>query len=339
MRIWLDMANSPHPVLLGPVARELSARGHTVIVTTRNHAQTRDLTMSIWPDATVVGGESPGSRGAKARAIASRVVGLRRVVRRMKVDAAVSLGSYAQIVAARSFGVPVLTLMDYEYQPANHLSFRLAHRVVVPSVFPAERLRRYGVWAKRVAKFDGFKEELYLDEVDAVPDPIEIEDGRSLAVFRPPPEGALYHQHGNSPFDLVLRRAIERDDVQVVVLPRMAHQRSRYSEMAGVQVPEHAIKGLALLRSADVFVGAGGTMSREAALIGVRAYTMFAGRFAAVDAELIQRGILCDLRGQDPTSVDWTPRDGLETEQASRRRRERGRELRSWLIARIEELA
>jgi predicted glycosyltransferase len=332
------MANSPHPVLLRPVARELEARGHELFVTTRDHAQTRDLTLSIWPDATVVGGESPGSRGAKARAIASRVLGLRRVLAPINVDAAVSLGSYAQIVAARSLGVPVLTLMDYEHQPANHLSFRLAQRVVVPSVFPPERLRRYGASAKRVARFDGLKEELYLDEVDAVADPIEIEGGRSLAVFRPPPEGALYHQQGNSPFDLVLRRAIEREDVQVVVLPRMAHQRSRYSEIAGVQVPEHAIEGLALLRSADVFVGAGGTMSREAALLGVRAYTMFAGRFAAVDAELIQRGLLRDLRGQDSTSVDWTPRDGSETKQARQRRHERGRELRSWLTARIEEL-
>jgi predicted glycosyltransferase len=333
------MANSPHPVLLGPVARELEARGHTVIVTTRDHAQTRDLTLSIWPDATVVGGESPGSPSAKARAIARRVLGLRRVLASMKVDAAASLGSYAQIVAARSLGIPVLTLMDYEYQPANHLSFRLAQRVIVPSVFPAERLRRYGASVNRVVKFDGFKEELYLDEVDAVPAPIEIEDGRSLVVLRPPPEGALYHQQGNSPFDLVLRRAIEREDVQVVVLPRMAHQRSRYSQMAGVQAPEHAIDGLALLRSADVFVGAGGTMCREAALLGVRAYTMFAGRFAAVDAELIQRGLLRDMRGQDPASVDWTPRDGRETKQACQRRHERGRELRSWLTARIEELA
>jgi predicted glycosyltransferase len=339
LRIWLDMANSPHPVLLGPVARELEARGHDLFVTTRDHAQTRDLTLSIWPNATVVGGESPGSRGAKARAIASRVLGLRRVLAPIKVDAAVSLGSYAQIVAARSLGVPVLTLMDYEYQPANHLSFRLAHRVVVPSVFPAERLRLYGASVKRVAKFDGSKEELYLDEVDAVPDSIEIENGRSLAVFRPPPEGALYHQQGNSQFDLVLRRAIEREDVQVVVLPRMAHQQSRYSDMSGVQVPEHAVDGLALLRSADIFVGAGGTMCREAALLGVRAYTMFAGRFAAVDAELIQRGLLRDLRGQDPTSVDWTPRDNRETRQTCQRRHERGRELRNWLTARIEELA
>jgi uncharacterized protein len=333
------MANSPHPVLLGPVARELEDRGHELLVTTRDHAQTRELTLSIWPEAMIVGSESPGSRGAKAQAIASRVIGLRKAITPQKVDAGASLGSYAQIVAARSLGVPVLTLMDYEYQPANHLSFRLAQRVVVPSVFPAERLKLYGASATRVSKFDGFKEELYLDEVDTVADPIEVANGKSLAVFRPPPEGALYHQHGNSPFDMVLRHAIEREDVHAVVLPRMAHQRSRYSDMVGVEVPERTVDGLALLRSADVFVGAGGTMSREAALLGVRAYTMFAGRLAAVDAELIRKGLLHDLRGQDAESIDWITRDSYKTKQACQRRHERGRELRSWLATRIEELA
>ena len=354
MRIWLDMANSPHPVLLGPVARELEARGHEVFVTTRDHAQTRELTQSKWPGAATVGGESPPSRRAKAREIAGRVIGLRRTLTGVKADAAVSLGSYAQIVAARSLGMQALTLMDYEYQPANHLSFRLAQRVVVPVAFPDQRLRRYGASVKRVAKFDGFKEELYLDEIDAVRNAIELETGGSdrvaerrvrsrmretLAVFRPPPEGALYHRQGNSLFDLVLRRAIDRDDVKVVVLPRMAHQRTRYSELSGVQSPENAADGLALLRSADVFVGAGGTMSREAALLGVRAYTIFGGELASVDAELIQRGLLQDLRGQDPAGVDWSPRERRETPQASHRRHHRARQLRSWLIARIEELA
>jgi predicted glycosyltransferase len=136
----------------------------------------------------------------------------------------------------------------------------------------------------------------------------------------------------------VLRHAIERRDTHVVVLPRMAHQRSRYAGMAGVHIPEHAVDGLALLRSADVLVGAGGTMSREAALLGVRAYTMFAGRLAAVDRELIRRGLLHDLRGHSSASIDWSPRERREIEQVRRRRHERGAQLRGWLATQIESL-
>ncbi len=338
MRVWLDMANSPHPVLLGPVGRELEARGHHVVVTGRNHAQTRALTLARWPEAIIVGDESPAARGAKARCVAERVVGLRRAVRRLGVDVAVSLGSYAQILAARRIGLPVLTLMDYEFQPANHLSFRLAHRVAVPSVFPDERLRHFGARDERIARFEGFKEEVYLDEVDASPAALLPLEQRMRAVFRPPPEGALYHQFANDTFDSALRVAIARDEVEVVVLPRLADQRKRYAAMPGVSVPDAAVNGLALLRSADIFVGAGGTMSREAALLGVRAYTMFAGRLGAVDAELIRQGSLRDLRGTNAGGIDWSPRGGRDAIEARERRRSRGQELRAWLATQIEGL-
>ncbi len=331
------MANSPHPVLLGPVARELETRGHEIVVTTRDHAQTRELTHARWPDATVVGGQSPASGAGKGRVIAARVVGLRRAVTDARPAVAASLGSYAQILAARTLGIRVLTLMDYEFQPANHLSFRLANRVAVPNAFPEDQLKRFGARRRKVVRFDGFKEELYLDQVGGGDPGIE-HNGRVRAVFRPPPEGALYHQVGNSLFDQVLAHAIERQDIEVIVLPRMSHQQERYSAMEGVRIPPRAVDGLALLQSADLFIGAGGTMSREAALLGVPAYTLFAGRLAAVDAELIQRGLLRDLRGQNPDSVDWSRRPAAQTTRAAELRRERGRYLRSWLADRIEEL-
>ncbi len=37
-------------------------------------------------------------------------------------------------------------------------------------------------------------------------------------------------------------------------------------------------------------------MNREAALLGTPTYTVFAGKLAAVDAELIRRGRMFDLR-------------------------------------------
>ncbi len=61
-------------------------------------------------------------------------------------------------------------------------------------------------------------------------------------------------------------------------------------------MPSEPIDGLSLLAHADAVIGAGGTMNREAALLGTPTYTMFAGRLAAVDAELMRRGLLHDLR-------------------------------------------
>lgn len=332
------MANSPHPVLFRPLAEELIGRGHQLLVTTRDHGQTRDLTLDAWPDARVIGGESPGARTEKARAIGQRVRRLYRYVSRRDVAVAVSLNSYAQIVAARFARIPSVTLMDYEYQPANHLSFRLAHRLAVPAVFPASRLRHYGGRRDRVARFDGFKEELYLDRTsqDGTTAAFGDEATRTRAVFRPPAEGAMYHPTANRAFDRLLEEAARREDVDAIVLPRLAAQRDRYGILPGVLVPDRTVDGLGVLRLADVFIGAGGTMSREAALLGVRAYTMFAGRLPAVDKQLIMAGMLNDLRESPVESVDWSPRRNLDAKTAERQRRERGQALRRWFVELIE---
>src|SRR3954453_4672187 len=135
------MANSTQPMLFRAVGRELTKRGHELAVTTRDHGQTRDLTLEAWPDAVVVGTESPGSLAGKAANIGRRVEGLRRWVRPQRVDLAASLNSSAQIAAVRLARLPALTLMAYEYQLDTHLSFRGVSGIVGPRP-PAARRRR-----------------------------------------------------------------------------------------------------------------------------------------------------------------------------------------------------
>jgi predicted glycosyltransferase len=118
-----------------------------------------------------------------------------------------------------------------------------------------------------------------------------------IAVFRPPPEGALYHRGGNERFDEVLQLALSQEDVQVVLLPRVREQNERYQALSDrIRSPERAIDACSLLALADLTVGAGGTMTRESAILGTPTYTVFGGRLAAVDAELIRSGRLVDLR-------------------------------------------
>jgi uncharacterized protein len=304
MKVWIDLANSPHVQISEPVVRRLHAEGHDVWLTARAHAQTVELARRRWPDVLVVGDRSPSGIPAKGLAIVRRAEALRRLATRERPDIALSHGSYAQIVAARAAGVPPVTMMDYDHQPANHLSFRLARRVVVPRFFPEHALRRFGAPRRKVVRFPGFKEELYLDGFKpdkAVLHDLELDQGQVIAVFRPPPEGALYHRGGNERFDEVLQLALSHENVQIVLLPRAREQSERYQALSGrIRSPGRAIDACSLLALADLTVGAGGTMTRESAILGTPTYTVFAGPLAAVDAELIRSGRLVDLR--TPTS-------------------------------------
>ena len=298
MRIWIDLANSPHVPLFVPVVRRLRDSGNEVLLTARDHAQTALLASDAWEEVVVVGGASPPGRARKAAGIASRAAALRRFGSSRRPDVALSHGSYAQIVAARAARIPAVTMMDYEHQPANHLSFRLASRVIVPEGFPETALSRFGARAGKVVRYEGFKEELYLSEFDAtatVLADLGIRRDAIVAVLRPPPSGALYHRGGNDRFEDVLSFLEARDEVEIVLLPRSEEQRARYVGRA-VTIPGRPIDGTALLAAADLVIGGGGTMTREAALLGTPTYTVFLAELAAVDAELIRRGLIVDLR-------------------------------------------
>ena len=312
MRIWIDLANSPHVPVLEPVVRALRADGHEVLITVRDHAQTLELARARWPDAELVGGESPGARLAKGRQIAARAANLARYARRLRPHAAFSHGSYAQLLAARAARVPAATMMDYEHQPANHLSFRLARRVVVPELFPATALRRFGARPRKVLSYPGFKEQLYLAEFTpdrSVLEGLGLDPSEVIVVLRPPPEGALYHQMANRRFDEIAASVAERRGVEGVLLARSPDQAGRYRKLEGLRVPAHAVDARSLLALADVAVGAGGTMNRESALLGTPTYTAFAAQLAAVDSELMRLGLLRDLRdpGLEPALVKKPP--------------------------------
>ncbi len=298
MRVWIDLANSPHVALFTPLVERLQEDRDEVLLTVRDHAQTVALAQAAWPELTVIGGVSPAGRFRKALAIGARAVELWRFGRRTRPDVALSHGSYAQIVAARLARIPVVTMMDYEHQPANHLSFRLAQRIVVPAVFPDDALERFGADMTKVVRYEGFKEELYLTHAQPngdVPRQLGIDGSCILAVLRPPPTGALYHRGENDRFDEVLTELESRQDVAIVLLPRNDEQANGYAGRR-VTIPARPVDGVSLLASADLVVGGGGTMTREAALLGTPTYTVFMPELAAVDEELMRLGRIVDLR-------------------------------------------
>src|SRR4051812_23008977 len=304
VRVWIDLSNSPHPILFEPIVAELRARGTEVVLTARDHAQTVALASERWPDVRVIGARAPRGRLAKARAVAGRAVALARFGRGRGIDVAVSHNSYAQSVAARALRIPCVTAMDYEYQPANHIAFRFADRVVVPADFPDHMLRREGARPRKVWRYSGFKEEVYLHrfEPDAsVLDELGIGRNEPFFVARPSPAGAAYHQFENPLFDKALAHALSRRDARVVLLPRRPEDVRSYPGVPAERqiVPSSAVDTRSLLHYARALIGAGGTMNREAALLGTPVFGLYAGRLAALDQRLVADGRLRSP-GDDP---------------------------------------
>ncbi len=299
MRIWIDLTNSPHVLVMRPVIERLREDGHVVRVTARNFAQTIELCERLGVAHTTIGRHRGGRLGAKAAGLLSRSAALVRWARAEQrgsgahFDIALGHGSNDVSVAAALLRIPSATMFDYEWATVQHnVNCRLARAVVVPDAIPPARLNRYGAKGK-VRSYAGLKEEYYLADFD--PDPAVLEElaldrDRPIVLVRTPPEVSLYHRFENDLFAQVLERlrlATEEHGVQPVVLPRVRSQREQLARVPGFVVPEHAIDAQSLIAYADLVISAGGTMNREAVALGTPVYTTFQGRLGAVDERLI----------------------------------------------------
>ena len=327
MRIWVDLTNSPHVLVMRPLIEAMREDGHEVEVTARDFAQTIQLLDRFGMEYTQIGRHRGGRVLDKAVGLFDRSIALTKWARKRRFDRAMGHGSNDVSVAAKLLRIPAATAFDYEWAKVQHnVNCRLCRAVVVPDAIPPERLYRYGARGK-IRAYEGLKEEYYLAAFEpdqAVLAELGLDPARPIVVVRTPPEVSLYHRFENDLFRQVLDRL--RGE-QAVVLPRTQAQRDELARVGGFMVPERAIDAQSLVAFADLVISAGGTMNREAVALGTPVYTTFEGRLGAVDEKLLREGRMHRLSNADEIALE------KRTERATERIRRDPRLLVDRLLA------
>ncbi len=318
MRVWVDMTNVAHPVVLRPLVELLERDGHEVEITARPLSHTLDL-LDAWGHAYVpVGHHGGASKAGKARAAVDRIARLVRFARGRRFDYALAHASAELPPVCRALRIPNTTMFDYEWATLqHHLICRLATRVLVPDAIPPERLRRYGAKPPKLVRYPGLKEEYYLADFEpdrSVLGELGVPAGEPLCVVRTPPSYALYL--GGSENELLppLLRRLDEQGCWTVVLTRTPEQRAAV-ESLGLErtlTPERAQDGRSLVALADALVSAGGTMNREAAVLGTPVWSIFEGPRGGVDELLVREGRLKILRDPRELTVERKAPDSFE---------------------------
>ena len=308
MRVWVDLTNSPHVLVMRPLIEAMRADGHEVEVTARDFAQTLELCERLGVEHTPIGRHGGGRVAGKGLGLLARSAALARWGRRRGFDVAMGHASNDVMVAASLLGIPSATAFDYEWATAQHsVNCRLARAVVVPEAIPPERLHRYGARGK-LRRYPGLKEEYYLADFEPDPsvlDELGLDGSAPIVVVRTPPEVSLYHRFENPLFRGVLERL---RGMQAVVLPRTPAQRDALGMLDDFTVPRSAVDAQSLIALADLVISAGGTMNREAVALGTPVFTTFEGKLGAVDEALLREGRLRKLDDREQIRVEKRPK-------------------------------
>ena len=190
-------------------------------------------------------------------------------------------------------------MFDYEWAALqHHVNCRFADRVLVPDAIPPERLRRYGARPPKLVRYPGLKEEYYLAgfEPDATRARAARRAGRRecCASSAPRPRTRSTSAAPRARCCRALLRRLAGDEERAdrgaranAGAARRDRARSGCRAWSSRSAPSTAA---ASSPSPTRSSRPGGTMNREAAVLGTPVWSIFEGRLGAVDEQLVARG-------------------------------------------------
>ncbi|MEM3050653.1 MAG: DUF354 domain-containing protein [Candidatus Bathyarchaeia archaeon] len=260
MQIWYDACTGKHMRYGVAIAKRLRDQGHEVILTTRQHPDTLQVASFLNEKPIVIGKYNPRSLESRLKAGLHRQLLFCKFFGKNPPDVAISHSSVDQIRVAFGLGIPIIATIDTVYAEAvNRLTLPLASYIVASKAIPGESLKAYSVKGEIVG-FNGVDEIAWIK--DSKPS-VSYAFEKPLIVVREVEEKAAYTKKKFSLMPIARKLSSLGN---VVYLSRY-----RRKAIKDLIVPRDFVDSASLAAQADLFVGVGGTITREAALQGTPA--------------------------------------------------------------------
>ena len=295
LRIWFDLSNSPHINLFAAMIRELQKDGHQIFITCRPLANTIELLDLHKFSYEVVGRHYGANKIMKAWGYPVRIWQLYQYLRPLKIDVAMSQSSFHSPLVAKWLGIPSIYMNDNEHALGNVPSFLFASTVLIPEFLNKKQALRQGASEKKLLQYPGVKEGIYLWNMQA----LSVEqaakgqtDGKMKIYIRCEPWTAQYYKGSLNFMDKLITDL--KDKYQVILLPRGRDQEKHYRgpQFAGIEIPAKPLSIVDIAQDCGLFIGAGGTMTRELAVLGIPTISVYQDKLLEVDEYLINNGCL-----------------------------------------------
>jgi uncharacterized protein len=302
MRIWVDLLTPKQVLFFGPVIDELKSSGAEVLATSRRYREVGPLAEMVGLDLTYVGDR--GGRGAEEQLIAAtkRQSDMIPLVTKFNPSVAVSVASAVCARVAFGLGVAHVAVNDSPHSDvAGKLSIPLTKHLLCPWVIPYKAWQRFGIRRDQVTTYHALDPAAWLKRKPLNGPVPDLDPAKKTITVRTEESDAPYMAGSDLTWtDRVLSTVLEAfPNANVVALCRYDYQVGEVRRKFGSRcfVPDGVVNGRNLLAQTDVFIGMGGTMSAEAALMGVPTISAFQGTLYT-DRYLESAGLLTKARTQ-----------------------------------------
>jgi hypothetical protein len=288
LRIWFDILTPKQVMFFEPAIDLLKKHDHEILCTSREYREANELAKLRRLDLKVIGKHGGAERSQKLWQSANRILKLTDMVNAYEPDVAVSFSSPEACRVAFGLGIRNIGFNDSPHAEAvAKLSLPLLNLLFCPWIIPISSWLKYGIQRRNIIKYRGLDPIAWLRRIGKIAlrepnnhvyffprDNNDVNGGKRNVLIRMDEAKASYIAHRkfrNTTVEMIDRIINNLSDVaNFYILCRYEDQKSqilaRYPDRANVV--SNVVNGVDLLSESDIFIGAGGTMTTEAALLG-----------------------------------------------------------------------
>jgi uncharacterized protein len=304
MKTWIDILTPKQANLFGALQRRLESVGAKTLLTTREYREVNELLQLKGMKATAVGRHGGEKLKDKLVESSNRVSSLAKIVADQGIDVAISFSSPEAARVAFGLKIPHYCVSDSPHAEAvSRLTVPLSQKLFTPWLIPAHAWTRYGIKPRDLVRYRALDPMAWLPHYKGdskILESLKLDLSKPIILVRTPEEYASYLSDRSVSIagkvsDTVAKLVdVNGATAQIVILPRYDVQGERFVKRFGnhVVVPEHVVDAISLMRVSSVFLGGGGTMTAEAALLGVPVISYYPGESTFVEKFLINYGLV-----------------------------------------------
>jgi len=307
LKIWFDILTPKQVMFFAHAVNLLKNSGHDVLCTSRKYREAGELARIKKLELTSIGSHGGADRYHKLRESASRTYELAEVIKQFEPEVAITFSSPEGSRVAYGLGITHIGFNDSPHAEAvAKLTVPLTSKLYCPWVIPYSAWSGYGIAKKNVVQYRALDAAAWLKHHDNVNDEVSKgnQDKKKMVLVRFEESKASYIADKKVSATKMIDSFVDKlwQSTNIVVLCRyedqIAEVESRYGNK--VQVVRDVVDGTALVKSTQLFVGAGGTMTAEAALLGKPTISIAPIRYY-VEEYLIKSGLA--RRANNPRSL------------------------------------
>ena len=272
MKIWIDILTPKQLLFSEPIIEKLGQK-HDILCTSRQYNEVTKLAKIRHFDLIFVGKHGGGDKKSKLKASIERIEKLSKKIKKFEPDVVISFGSPE---AARiSFGLGIKHIMFCDSPHANavmKLTLPLIQKLLIPYVIPKKEFSKFGINEKDIVQYKAIDAVVTMQRKinQNIISPFKNNNKKNILI-RVEEEEASYTSKSSKIIPIIKKIANDYKDENIIVLGRYTQQIINLQKIMGkkIKVIKMSFDGKYLLNDTDVFIGSGGTMTAESALMGI----------------------------------------------------------------------